>query len=289
MDAIRGREQDHRLVQDGKRLYVDAHVHIYDCFNLSSLLSAAYENCRAASFQSGNEGNVVGVLLLTESSHDNWFQRLYSAAHGEKRIDSVDKDRWYFEPTEETCSVIARGEEDEVLFVVAGSQIVTKEKLEVLAIGTDQPFADGDSMTDVLDTVRAVGALPVIPWGFGKWTGRRGMIVKSLLDRAHSGQFFLGDNSGRPGFLPAPVHFKVAETKGIWVLPGSDPLPFASEYWRAGSFGFMLKGGISDSTPAAKLKQILKDIRTMPIPYGRRERPFRFLKNQLRMQLRKHK
>lgn len=52
---------------------------------------------------------------------------------------------------------------------MAGRQIVTAEKLEVLALGTDLDIDDGRPIREVLSLVTENGGLPVIPWGAGKW------------------------------------------------------------------------------------------------------------------------
>jgi hypothetical protein len=135
--------------------------------------------------------------------------------------------------------------------------------------------------------VKECGAVPVIPWGFGKWMGTRGKIVRDLLELARKTDIFLGDNGGRPAFLPRPVHFNSAESLGIRILPGSDPLPFSSEYWRPGSFGFLVEGAMNHEHPGKDLGYILLDPNTLPKPYGKLENPYRFFRNQIAMQIRK--
>ena len=91
----------------------------------------------------------------------------------------------------------------------------------------------------------------VLPWGFGKWTFGRGAIINSFLESKEHPELFLGDNSGRPDFLPKSHLFAKAREKGIRVLPGSDSLPFNWEKIKPGSFGFMLSQPIGIETPGA--------------------------------------
>ena len=74
-----------------------------------------------------------------------------------------------------------RGYTGQTLYVIAGRQIITRERLEVLALCTAKEFADGEEVETVLDKVRRAGGLPVLPWGAGKWWGTRGRIVTELL------------------------------------------------------------------------------------------------------------
>lgn len=269
---------------------VDAHVHIHDCFALPRFLNSAYANFRDVAAREKTYNGFTGVLLLTETARANWFERLTILADNGSASETALLGAWHLRHTAESCSLLAERGQNEHLFVIAGRQIVTAEKLEVLALGTDAHFPDGAPITAVIEAVQASGALVAIPWGFGKWWGRRGSILKELLDKQEDSDLFLGDNSGRPGFLQNPRHFKQAMEKGIQILPGSDPLPFPSEYWRPGSFGLMVRAAISEQTPASDLKRILKEDRAASIkPYGRPENLSRFLRNQLAMQLTKFK
>jgi hypothetical protein len=192
---------------------------------------------------------------------------------------------WEIQNTAEPASVIAQSGASRRIVIVAGRQIVTTENLEVLALATKQRFEDGLPIDATLSAVNAAGAIAVIPWGFGKWWGRRGSIVSRLMkERANFG-FFLGDNSGRPRLMSAPTQFKEAQAKGVQILPGSDPLPFASECWRPGSVGLMFRGTLSEVTPAADLKALLQSRLGAAKRYGDLEGSIRFVRNQCAMQL----
>jgi hypothetical protein len=265
---------------------IDAHVHIYECFALENLLDAAYGNFKREAARHGKIDSFTGVLLLAETSSDHWFRRLRSYAERVKGVGKPAAGMWRFTMLDD-CSISVQRSSGESLIVVAGRQIATSENLEVLALATDKIFSDGVPMRDVVELATDYGAIPVIPWGAGKWLGRRGALLKEFLEQTSASAIFLGDNSGRPYFWRNPRHFKLARGKGIRILPGSDPLPFPSEFWRPGSFGFTVPAIITLDHPATNLKAILRDPSMIPEPYGSPERLDRFCRNQLAMQLRK--
>jgi hypothetical protein len=109
-----------------------------------------------------------------------------------------------------------------------------------------------------------------------------------LAERPRALRFFLGDNSSRTAFLGRPAHFEDARRDGIAILPGTDPLPFAAEYDRVGSFGLVMHQPIDPARPAAEIKRLLTSTPLSMKPYGRLETPLRFIQNQIAMQFYKH-
>lgn len=263
-------------------IFVDAHVHIYSCFDLQSFLDSALENFKAEAARCGQEDAFTALVLLTETAKENWFHRLagYAGSRSGNGTESIGN--WTFHRTNENSSLYAQSEKSQGFFLIAGRQIVTSEGLEVLALATAQTFTDGSPIVELIEAVKESGGIPVIPWGFGKWMGKRGAILKNILRKEKDSFLFLGDNSGRPVFLPRPSLFEFAEKKGIRVLPGSDSLPFPSESHRAGSFGLSIQGTIARDRPARDLKRILPDPKTRFQAYGNLEHPYRFFRNQLR-------
>lgn len=270
-------------------ILVDAHVHIYDCFDLQTFFDSALENFQKETVRNGHAADFTALLMLTDWSGKNWFQHLAGYVGNESGIQSKSIGNWTFRHTNESCSLYARRHQGQGLFIIAGRKIITEENLEVLALATDSDFEDGASLEETIQTIKENGAIPVIPWAVGKWMGQRGKILGNLLEVTREPKFFLCDNGNRPIFWPRPYHFKLAETRGIRFLSGSDPLHFASEVRRAGSFGFIVQRSINDEEPANDLKRILLDRTTKFQLYGQLERPYRFLRNQLAMQVLKRK
>jgi len=266
-------------------IFIDAHVHIYDCFDLELFFDSAFANFQREASRFGQQDAFTGTLLLAETSKDNWFQHLTDYAGRKGGIGDKTIGSWSLHYTHERCSLYAHDGGDQALLLIAGRQIVTAEKLEVLALATDKSFKDGAPIEQVIQSIRDVRAIPVIPYGFGKWIGQRGKILRYLLKKTESTKLFLGDNGGRPKFLPRSSHFKQAEKKGIRVLPGTDPLPLPSEECRPGSFGCIIHERLDELRPSTHLKKILKNSETKIVNYGELERPIRFFRNQLLIRL----
>jgi hypothetical protein len=269
-------------------MIIDGHVHIYDCFDIPRFFGSAFSNCLQVARNVGYERSHIPVLLLTEGRRQRVFQRLQEETKkGNNRIGDVKTGAYRVFATEEAESLRIQRMDGTCLFLVSGRQIVTAERLEVLALSTVSEIPDGLPLEETVAAVEKEGSLPVIPWGFGKWIGRRGRILKRFLENANRPDFFLGDNGGRPAFLPEPAHFSFGRERGIRILPGSDPLPFLSETDRAGSFGFTLRVSLDPDRPAHGIGTALFDRATRPEPYGRLETPFRLLRNQIAMQMMK--
>jgi len=259
---------------------VDAHVHIHPCFDLDGFLDRAAENL-TGSGSTTEHGGPCGMLLLTESSGQQVFRRLREGTEG------AGGGRWIFHPTGEPCSLSARDPAGREMVLVGGRQVATAERLEVLALGCDAGFEDGRDLRSTLRAVRGAGALPVVPWGFGKWWFGRGRIVAALIDDEEPADFFLGDNSGRPALGRRHPLFDRASRRGIRVLPGSDPLPFAGQERKVGRFGLRVFGRPDPDRPAEWLKDRLRRSQVRIESYGRGENLGAFVRDQIVLRLRK--
>jgi hypothetical protein len=263
---------------------LDAHVHIHDCFDISDFLDHTYDNFRreAESYSASRRFN--GAVLLTESFGTNWFNTLRQSAD---TPDHYTWKNWRMTTNDEAESLTASSRSGHELSIVAGRQIVTAENLEILALGFDAGLDDGLPIDEVILAVQAAGALCVLPWGFGKWTGKRGQIVHNILNSDLGSNFFIGDNAGRLALLPAPAEFETAARRNIRILPGSDPLPYKSQVSSVGRFGLVLDRGIDISRPFQEIRRILLDEGKATNPYGSLERLIPFIKYQIAMQIRK--
>jgi hypothetical protein len=270
-------------------LLIDAHVHIYDCFDLEIFFDSAYANFKSAAKRSGNENDFTGVLLLTETSKDNWFKRLSECADGKHLPERKETGNWIIQHTEEIDSLLAESGNSKKVLLIAGRQIVTKEGLEVLACATVENFEDGMPIESLIKKIIEKNAFPIIPWGVGKWFGKKGRIVRDIINKSNNNTLiYLGDNGNRPDFWPQPKLLKKACKKGIQILPGSDPLPFASESGRAGSFGCLMQIHIDPPMATTFIKKIITgDLKGTFRVYGRLEKCHRFLLNQMRAQINK--
>lgn len=260
-------------------ILADAHVHIYDCFDVEQLLDSALKNFQNNARKQSKNDDFAGILLLTESRGDNYFQNFL--ATGEI---SGHRNKWSFQTTQESISLIARNQHNQELILIAGRQIVTLEKLEVSALFTEKNIEDSLSLEATIKAIIADGGIPVLPWGFGKWIGKRGKLISDLLANNTNNKLAnlcLGDNGGRPWFWRQPAYFTQAQQQNLRILPGTDPLPIADQFYRPGSFGFMIKADLSPEQPGKELKKMLIDPTIILQNYGNLESSWRFLRNQL--------
>ncbi|NEO18595.1 hypothetical protein [Moorena sp. SIO4A5] len=274
--------QNHQLI------LIDSHVHLYNCFDIDQLLTSAWGNFQRFSGEAGDQENFQAVLLLTEIEHQKWYKKLADLADNNNQSRVSQGKPWMFHRTQEdfslyTCNALGQG-----IFLIAGRQIVTAENLEVLALITDQNLEDGLPLDVTIKAILSAEGIPILPWGVGKWIGDRGQLLYKLLEDRNFPKLFLGDNGGRPVFWSRPVLFTQAEKKGWRILPGSDPLPLASEFCRPGSFGFTIQGSLSSEKPGKDIKEMLLNPMTPIQAYGSLENPWRFIRNQLAIRSRKN-
>jgi hypothetical protein len=241
----------------GRKVPVDAHVHFHRRHLVLPTLEAALANFSALDAPGVTPGS--GILLLAQSAHE----RVYEWIRTQERIGG-----WSVSavPAESQCLRL-RGEAGEAL-VVCGRQIVAEPGLEVLALGTDQNIDDGLGLERTLRAAQSAGAIAVLPWGFGKWTGRRELRIREQLSSPSVASLWFGDNGGRLRSLPRPQLLDEAERCGFGVLPGSDPFPFGGDYRRVGGFGCWLEQEPDSVRPWESIRSALGRSRASPEPYG---------------------
>ncbi len=258
---------------------VDAHVHFYPEFTATTFLYSAARNFAAAAQRCG-VADYVGILCLTETASEHWFDELLTNARATGSLG----EGWHLEELDKGQAVRASHAGAQVI-IAPGQQIVTSEDVEVLSLCCATRVGDRLPLVETITAVEALDAITVLPWGFGKWWSTRGKIVRAAYLSNHD-HLFLGDNSGRLRSTPRPTLFATAERMGGRVLPGTDPLPFVSEQTKPGIFGCVLRASFSRTTPIDDLRMHLKG-GVEPQPYGRLESLFRFVNHQVRMQVRK--
>lgn len=233
------------------RIAGDTHVHIYPFYDLAAQLHAAARNLPTAE---------VRLLCLTERQGQHEFLAL--------REGGRPAAGWSVEQTGEAEALRAHGPAGE-LFLLAGRQVVTAERLEVLALGRDLDIPDGLPLSETLARVREGDAIPVLPWGFGKWWGLRGTIVQNCLD-SHSPEWLVfADTCLRPAGFPTPAILRTARLRGFSILYGTDPLPRPGEELLTGRWATCWEADWDASHPAAAWRRIIRE--RMPArPLGRR-------------------
>lgn len=263
---------------------VDAHVHLRGCFDVPSFLESAQANFPWEARSTDEKRVVTGVLCLVDPPQERGFERLsrFLAERNGREIAEA----WSFRKTAEEASLHLEVGQDRSLIVVAGCQIESQERLEVLSVGASPYFKSGMRVDQLIRKIDDAGGIPILPWGVGKWFGARGHHVERVIQDPDLPRLFLGDSAHRPPFWPKSSYFRQAEKNGIRNLPGSDPLPLPAEVRRVGSSGVRIRGSLDLERPARDLRRKLTDPSTTVHSFGEREAPFRFLRNQVLMQCR---
>jgi hypothetical protein len=265
-------------------LLADAHVHIHPAFDTARLLHAAAVNVRREAARTGMP-DATGCLLLAESAGTHAFAGLGALAGSPAGPPHMGG--WTVHETGEAASLVLRHPSQAFpLLLCAGRQVATTDGLEVLALLTTKRFEEPLDLRAAIEAVHAAGAITVVPWGFGKWSLGRGRIVAETL-RSAARPLFLGDNGGRGRGWPAHPLLRRGRDAGLPILPGSDPLPFPGQERRAGSYGFVAPVDGDGPEPAARLAEWLRGLTVQPRTWGRRVPFHAFVRDQVRMQLRR--
>lgn len=202
------------------QIFADTHVHVYPRYDLSQFFASVFSSLGA--------GSAVPVLMLTERFDCFFFQSLLAG--------SAALPAGYSLAERGPNSARISGPDGRGVVVVAGRQIVTAERLELLVLGRDLVIKDKTPIVQAIGVANSAGALPVVPWSPGKWFGARGKIVDQLISSRRPAELAFSDSALRPQGWALPPLLKKAEAKGFAVLAGSDPLPLAGEEKRAGGY-----------------------------------------------------
>ena len=264
-----------------RTILLDAHVHLHRCFDPAGFLDSARVNFRAAAQRTGGS-NSVGCLWLTDPAGEHSFRRLSQGLDAGRRMGG-----WSLSQTSEPTSLVAHHESGDTLLLLRGRQIASRERFEVLAVGSELDFPSDRSLEDTIAAVRESGAIAVIPWGFGKWWFRRRRLLAAALTSLSSPGLFVGDNGGRPRAIPRSPLFELAASRGIYNLPGSDPLPLPWEIRKPGRLGAVLTGDLELSRPAESLLRTLRELRAQPPLFGGPDSLAGFARSQVGLRLRR--
>lgn len=240
------------------KVLIDAHVHLHNANSAFPTIERAFDTFNHLALSAHS-----AVLMLAERKQERLFNQLKQSLQSTYEAES----EWY-------------ERDGHRMLILAGRQIVSAEGLEILGLATNVVIPDGLSAREVVGQLWKADALVVLPWGVGKWLGKRGKLVDSLMMESNPGTLFLGDNSGRPWFWRVP-RFHTA----FQVLPGSDPLPLQGASKRIGQFGAALTAQLSHQTPSADLKRYLRNAGHELKPYGRPEGLARFLIDQVNLRI----
>lgn len=237
----------------------DCHVHFYPTYDISLALEMAWTKLETARVSAELPSKTTKILCLTERHDCFFFDELIN-----KLPEGDSPSTYKIRPTKENCSLRLElmskerhGSERRELIIVAGRQIVTSERIEVLALASNLRLADGLSFSEVYQQIQQANGICAINWAPGKWFFRRGEIIRSLIASKDFPKLFLGDTTLRPTIWPKPNLMRRGESLGRKILSGSDPLPPRGEEDYIGSYGIVVPEIISAEYPAKSLRDFL--------------------------------
>ena len=254
------------------RYHIDTHVHVYHCYEAEKFLSQAVSNSDA----SDPAANLI--LCLTESSGFNFFQELMNKASSNTLIAG-----WSISEVPGQPAVVLKKPE-KIIIIIAGRQIITKQGLEVIALFNNMEYNDGEETQTIIDKIIEDNGIAVLPWGVGKWLGKRGAIITDLLKRNKPDKLVIADISARPCLWPDPEQFSLAKKSGYNCLYGTDPLPLNYDQLRIASAGMVLDLPSDPVQAIADMKNTLIAQAPEKI-FGKRVSTLRFLKDQLMLRI----
>ncbi len=241
-------------------LLADTHIHIYPNFDAATLIEGAAKRMQAASLSPDDKI----ILFLTETNKDDFFERLLNGGHGLP-------ESWDIAPCADGKVVRVGLAKTSSVWIVAGRQIVTAERVEILGLAMRDLCEDGLPAADVVSAVHEHGGVPVLAWAPGKWMFSRARIVSDLVRDMGPERLLLGDSSMRPIGWPEPRLMRRSESA---VLAGSDPLPVSGEEDQAGRYGVRITGHLDEASPAESLRSLLLSSETVIGRFGSRNLPW---------------
>lgn len=194
---------------------LDTHLHLYPCYTLSLAFECFLNNTASYGVE------VSRVACLAERHDCNFFE---SIAQGHTRLEGFSLQGVL--PGELR---IRRTRDQMEMSLLPGRQIISRENIEILALGCTELIDDGQPALDVIYQINRLGHVPVLPWSPGKWFGERGKLILRLITEFQAGDLLIGDTPLRPYGWSLPRLMKHAQSLGFGIVAGSDPLPFSGE------------------------------------------------------------
>lgn len=232
---------------------IDTHVHYYPCYDAEVFLESLHCNLLATARELGAKESVYPVVCLLDSNSSSGFASL-AAGH----LGDTSQLSWTIltDTAHPALLHLSRGASENIT-VIGGRQVVTKENVELILLGCAEPVADGQAVQGLLSTYQHRYGV-VLPWGFGKWLGKRGTIINQLIT-SNDMRFCLGDNAGRPSHWKTVQQFQLADQHDVPIVAGSDPLPISAHQDLAGKSAIGLRGRLDAESPVEDLVIKIRD------------------------------
>ncbi len=228
---------------------VDCHVHLYPFHDVGRLLDRLWRNVNVASADRPE----TLVLVLTETAGCDAFDAL---AGGRRSAGD-----WRAQPGADGLSLRfdratpAAGP----IWMIRGRQWSTAERIEVHAVGFHENGGDGLPAATLIRRLTGLRVPALLPWAPGKWFGRRGRLVRRLMDEFGPERLALSDSTLRPSEWPTPRLFREARRRGFRVVGGSDPLAFPGEERWVATYATAVAADLDPAAPATSVQRVLMD------------------------------
>lgn len=227
------------------KIIADTHVHLYPFYDLSFALKTLVANLSALCPEDS-----IKAAFLTDR-----FQYRFHEDFIKGKIKFNDPDLTITLCSDQKTLLIKTG--SSLLYLFPGYQINCLEKIELLAMGLSTPIPDGLSLEEALKEIRSQKAIPILPWGAGKWLFKRGRIVERFIPLAKSYSLLFADTFMRPACLPDFHLIKQIHTVQKSLLAGSDPLPMKGEEKILGKYATLFEGEFDPENPLFSMQSIL--------------------------------
>ena len=242
----------------------DAHVHFYSCFKLEKCFEKANENLNSLLRAHGLPENTTKLLCLTERFDCDYFTLL------SKEPDTLKNENIKIEKTNDEFALKVTLKDGQSVYLIAGRQIVTQEKVELLALCMNEKIADGLSLAQTIKDVSKHKGILVLNWAPGKWMFRRKSLVSKLINEHTNSTLALGDTTLRPNIWCEPLLMRKGSKKGLSIIAGSDPLPLENEFLLIGSYCLLYDGPFDETLAAESFKRIILGDFKKPRRVGKR-------------------
>jgi hypothetical protein len=223
-------------------LVVDTHAHLYDEYELKEALVEASRNLLKLKEKLNAPKDATLALFLVDRYGQNSFDMI------RKKIPSYVRE-------ETPLTMFLQLPTNEKLLLIRGYQIVTRERLEVLALCSRKRVSDGNGFSETIKECLGESSAVVLPWSFGKWMFGRGIILLQFLltnvyraknENLFYRNIFLGDILRRNKYSPSPFLLS-SQFVGRNILRGSDPLPGKENQQYLGRDGNLIEFSIEQN------------------------------------------
>ncbi|AGF77058.1 hypothetical protein UWK_00475 [Desulfocapsa sulfexigens DSM 10523] len=238
------------------RLTADTHVHIYPEYDIQLALHNLRRNL------SQLDSQATCLAFLAERSDCNFFADFEK--NGAQVLGAEAEVRYL----ESALHIKEKNYPD--LYIFPGRQIITRERIEILALTVDKQIPEGLAASEVVKRIHQENGVPVLSWAPGKWFFKRKRVVQDLLDASRPGSLLIGDTTLRPTCWFRPLLMRQAAQKGLTVISGSDPLPFAGEEEVMGRYGIQFACDLDSTNPVSSIRSVLTRPGWQPSLRGKR-------------------